>query len=531
MTKRIFSSLVAASLLVSTLPALASASAATPDAAAPGGAHVIRGSFGSPTGSPRVAAGKILARVDQELGVDASLFRFDEVGHSLAGLHVRGRQYRGKVPVERSSAAVHFVAGEAVQVEAHSVDLEGRPAADPISSDDAVDAVLSALDVDRLLVPSRPERLLVRSAGRLVDVWRVPVLSAAPALNATVDVAVADASILRITDESLYVDGSAKVFNPNPIVALKDSSVRQPGESQGLDTDLDSPELTKARVRLPLKDLDEAELQAGRLSGPWVNVYSEGYNSLDGNFNFTRSDARFEGTMAYAHIDRVQRYFRSLGFKRKKSVNGESQDVIAAPVPGYDNSFYQPGNDVMLLGSGGVDDGEDAEVIIHEYGHAVQDAQVDNWGQTADGGAMGEGFGDFLAGAYYARRASRGFQDACVADWDATSYSNANPPCLRRLDENKHYPEDLSPDREVHDDGEIWSAFLWDLRRSLGKTPTSRSDRSIKLVLTSHEFLTPRAKFGDAVGALRTAAKALGHRRWARKVKRAANKRGLPLRP
>ena len=312
------------------------------------------------------------------------------------------------------------------------------------------------------------------------------------------------------------------------MVTLKDPSLRQPGEEQGADTDLDSPELTKARVTLPLMNLNDEELAAGRLTGPWVNVYSGGNNSVDGNFNYTRSDPRFEAGMAYAHVDKVQRYFRKLGFTKKKSVNAEPQDVIAVPVPGFDNSFYQPGNDVMLLGSGGVDDGEDAEVIIHEYGHAVQDAQVPGWGARPDGGAMGEGFGDFLAGAYYARKISNGFQDTCIAEWDATSYSSDNPPCLRRLDGKKHYPEDLDENREVHADGEIWSAFLWDVRRKLGNNPRTRSDRSVKLVLASHEYLTPRATFRKAVVALRTAAKALGHRSWSKKVKRAAVKRGFP---
>jgi zinc metalloprotease ZmpB len=40
------------------------------------------------------------------------------------------------------------------------------------------------------------------------------------------------------------------------------------------------------------------------------------------------------------------------------------------------------------------------------------------------------------------------------------------PHCLRRVDGNKHYPEDLVG--EVHADGEIWSRALWDIHRALG---------------------------------------------------------------
>lgn len=532
MTKRVLPAVLATALAMSTLisPAISSSASPRAQSASFVGTHVIRGDLGA--GSPSLAAAKrILANFDQDLGVEAFAFRFDEVKHSIAGVHFRGRQYRGGVPVEGTSVAVHFVNGRAKQIEAHGLNLPGQPTSTPITNTQAIAAALSGLGVVEQLVQPHPVRLLARVGNELVDVWRVPILSATPAINATVDVSAASGSIVGTSDKSLYLNGSATVFNPNPVVALQDPTLRQPGEEEGADSDLDSDELTKARVKLPLKDLDEQALASGRLSGPWVNVYSGGNNSTDGVFTYTRSDPRFEAGMAYAHLDAVQRYFRSLGFKGKTGVNAEPQDVIATPVPGYDNSFYQPGNDVMLFGSGGVDDGEDAEVIVHEYGHAVQDAQVPGWGNDPDGGAMGEGFGDFLAGAYYARKISKGFQDACVADWDATSYSSDNPPCLRRLDGDKHYPEDLDPDREVHNDGEIWSAFLWDLRKSLGKNPVTRSDRSIKLVLASHEFLTPNATFGDAVAALRTAAKALHHKKWAKKVNRAANKRGLPLNP
>jgi hypothetical protein len=220
----------------------------------------------------------------------------------------------------------------------------------------------------------------------------------------------------------------------------------------------------------------------------------------------------FEGLMAYAHIDRYQRYLQeTLGFTGSAAINAEPQDTYALPVQGFDNSFYQPGNDLLLFGAGGVDDGEDAEVVLHEYGHAVQDAQVPGWGATAEGGAMGEGFGDFQAGAYYAR-ASGGFQDVCLMDWDSTSYSDADPPCIRRMDSDKVWPKNKTG--EVHDDGEIWETYLWRLRSHLDSTEIERSDNGLKLVLSSHELLGPDATFAKAVAALRTAANGLGHPEW-----------------
>jgi zinc metalloprotease ZmpB len=40
------------------------------------------------------------------------------------------------------------------------------------------------------------------------------------------------------------------------------------------------------------------------------------------------------------------------------------------------------------------------------------------------------------------------------------------PHCLRRVDGNRHYPEDLTG--AVHRDGQIWSRALWDIRNAVG---------------------------------------------------------------
>ena len=62
-------------------------------------------------------------------------------------------------------------------------------------------------------------------------------------------------------------------------------------------------------------------------------------------------------------------------------MNNESQDFITDKFHG-DNSFYIPRQDTISLGSGGVDDAEDAEVTWHEYGHAIQDDQVPRFGTS-----------------------------------------------------------------------------------------------------------------------------------------------------
>jgi hypothetical protein len=71
--------------------------------------------------------------------------------------------------------------------------------------------------------------------------------------------------------------------------------------------------------------------------------------------------------------------------------------------------------------AGGVDDAEDAEVIVHEYGHSVQDRQVTGFGTSLEAGSIGEGFSDYLAVEVTSWRSGAPTKapEACVADWAA----------------------------------------------------------------------------------------------------------------
>lgn len=465
--------------------------------------------------------------------LSAGDFSLEQERTSNVGLHLRGRQTVGGVPVDGSSLAVHLVDGEVVSTSLHRVDLPGRPTAEPISASAAVRAAATALGATDD-AHTATERLLVAIDGRLVDVWRVDALDTAAGVAGQVDVDAATGAVVAVGDDRRFAEGIATVFDPNPIVRAKDSSLRQTGPDLVVDTDLSNEAIDAQMVGLPVRDYDPAAALAGRLTGPWVDVQAAAPLGMT-PFGFRKEDPRFEAVMAYTHIDRFQRYVQDvLGMD---DVNAEAQWVITAPVVGYDNSFYMPALDVLAFGHGGVDDAEDAEVILHEYGHAIHDAQVPGWGATAEGGAMGEGWGDFLAGSYFARTASDGFQDLCIADWDAVSYSTDDPACLRRMDSTKTYPDDLED--QVHADGELWSAFLWRLRDrlvtaeevatlSVEELRILRSDRSLELVLTSHEFLDTQADFAAAIDGLHLAADALGHPEWSALISAAADETGMP---
>ena len=253
--------------------------------------------------------------------------------------------------------------------------------------------------------------------------------------------------------------GTGRVFFPNPVATLQDQTLTD-------QKDADYPELQGAYGVAALTNLDGS----GYLQGDWANVRGEtgmpAYSPTN-TFLYDRSDGRFEQVMAYYWVTKAQEYIQSLGFgSTRRPINKESQDIRLNQY-GVDNSYSWDKHDVLRFGKGGVDDAEDAEVILHEYGHAVMDAQQTpfGYGASTEAGSIGEGFGDYFA-VTVSNVVAPTPDPACVADWDSVSYTTTAPHCLRRVDTNLHYPEDLNG--RVHHDGQIWSRALWEIRRALG---------------------------------------------------------------
>lgn len=257
--------------------------------------------------------------------------------------------------------------------------------------------------------------------------------------------------------------GTAKVFNPNPVVTS--------GNTDLMDRkDADYAALNSERVTVPLVALDGS----GYLRGRWAVVVGETGNAAyetDCTWNYTRNDDRFEQVMAYYWITKSQLYTRGLGFGVTAgwpAINGDRQRVRVNQW-GADNSFATDHpRDEMRFGKGGVDDAEDGEVILHELGHQIHFSQSATFFATVEAGGISEGFGDYWAGTVGEWAAGPTSDPACIADWDAVSYTAGPVHCLRRLDRDLSYPEDLIG--AVHRDGQIWSHALWNLRTAIGAT-------------------------------------------------------------
>jgi zinc metalloprotease ZmpB len=304
--------------------------------------------------------------------------------------------------------------------------------------------------------------------------------------------------------------GVGTVFFPNPVAQLQNQSLTD-------QKDADYAALQPAYRDVTLTDLDGS----GFLVGAWAQVKSETGNpaySATNTFRYHRDDDRFEQVMAYSWITQAQRYIQSLGFGtgRYPAVNKQSQRVRINQL-GADNSFATDHPVPELrFGKGGVDDAEDAEVILHEYGHAIHFSQGFVFA-TEEAGAISEGFGDYWA-ADVTNVVAPTPDPACVADWDSVSYTSTVPHCLRRVDANVHYPESLTG--EVHADGRIWSHALWDIRGALGHVKADT-------VILNGQFSFPGSSMADLATRTVAAAQAIYGTRDAAAVRKAFADRGI----
>lgn len=214
-------------------------------------------------------------------------------------------------------------------------------------------------------------------------------------------------------------NGQGIVFDPDPRTTLMRSDLQDDSPAESFE---------EAYVTRELLGLDVAVNAAGvktyHMSGPWVKVADfelpreAPSTTADGNWNAKRGNNAFNDAMTYFHLDQSQRYMQSLGFKDAKGIQHAPIHVDTNGVNGQDNSHFVPSSNKLAFGHGCVDDNEDADVILHEYGHAIHFSINNEW-RGGDTGAMGEGFGDYWAGSYsITTKNGLDFEKNKVFSWD-----------------------------------------------------------------------------------------------------------------
>jgi len=423
---------------------------------------------------------------------------------SPTGDHFYYQQLYQGLPVWGGRVSVHNVVGsKAAQVindlrklsPASEKSLEKKPDFNDSNRAKAMEVAEKAVNF-KTLAPQEPtaEPGFLEVEGQPVAVWRVRYTTSEPGAVWEVMVHAEDMKPLSARNVAAYQQSpKASVFLDDPIESTGNQKLAPPTTPQ----DPNAPILQGARLPVALSELDGNGQLDGKYATTNLTTAFARAKSASLDFTYNWDDPHFRETMAYYWVTECAHYLASLGY------GNIFTSAIAINVDGTsdDNSWYV--NGALTFGSGGVPDAEDAEVIFHELGHAIQDAQVP--GLLSDGGeevrAISEGFGDYWAASYFASIGPKGVAwDTFFDKWDGITVnpaSGSNPPFLRRLDSNKKYPTDL--DQEVHDDGEIWSACLWKIRNILGK------DLAAKIVLEANFQLAPTTKFPDAANAILSA--------------------------
>ncbi len=464
----------------------------------------LRGRVALPGRSAEEAAQSFLVKYAPILRVAPNLedLRLVAATSDLGGSTVRFAQEYEGVPVFDGALVLGFDPGGAlVHVVSDYVPDLLVPVTPALSADNAL--ALAEASVGEPLPASTSPRLVVVLGDREHDghylVWQVTVALDLPVgswhlffdaqsgeLVRSIDL-VKRAGAACVSCDPTLDPGCGSLFLPNAVDAADDPSLR------------DTSNVDAYQVGCALGNLTSST----RLDGAYANTGLT-TNRIGPPYNQLRSNNQqaVDEVNTYYHANRAKGYLDQLGFP---AVMSYSISINAHDSSVGDNSYYS--GQQLHFGDGGVDDAQDGDVVYHEYGHAIQDNQVPNYGLTDEGGATGEGFGDYWAAAVTDDADTTQLGLGCVAPWDATAYNPYNGTlgtgCLRRVDGTQQYPRDFV--WEVHEDGKMWSAALWRLRNTAG-VGAGVAD---SLVIKAHTFLTASAKFINAADALLSADSAL----------------------
>ncbi len=484
---------------------------------------------------PEAAAREHLRRLGPSYGIESDP---DEliVEHVRGGRfahHVRLRQMLAGVPVYRRDVSVNLdKSGQPTMVVngyvSHLDQVTSFDAVPQISGTQAVRIAqtaglrgLSTSGPELVVYPSKPPRLA----------WTVTAASDDHAVAWEVLVDARTGEIIHMLDVSLHghaveievsaqagrglheasggttpnaVDGTGYVFDPDPLTS---ADVPYGGEYVDGD-DADTPALNDQRFLVTLRGITQGEDGLYRLSGPYVHIQGDAEavpaEPSPNAFTYTRADDRFEAVNVYYHIDKSQRYVQSLGFTESElfPIKNEPVNVDPRAFPRDDSNFDRV--NLIRFGTGGIDDAEDADVVWHEYAHALLNFTRPGLTGHFEGNALHEGWSDYWA-ASYSRYLSEEDPQIPEHNWRRLYTWDGNMPCWpgRTLDHDGRYPDDMSyeaPGCQIIYDyyqwGLLWATTLMDIYPQVGRRVLDR------LNLASHAYLGTSSNFADAAEAL-----------------------------
>lgn len=410
------------------------------------------------------------ALTNSHAGPSGETFRFQ---HTVNG-----------VEVFDSSVAVHVSNKNQVTYHASTFDsaVETISTTPSISEEDALNTAKTALSIEGYISQKEVKLYVYKKLGDSKLVYRVTTMSEFRMGNWETIVDAVTGAVLSTQDIAIYhkrnggddtkhpvapttlATGTAMVFDPDPLTKTGSNY----GGNYSDNGDATNADLDAARTAVTLLDIDFDGTNY-RLRGPYTEIAELGSPSTGlflqttSDFSFTRDQQGFEAANCYHHIDKSFRYINDdLGIPLVSIYNGGVVRYDPHGANGADNSFYSAGS--LQFGEGGIDDGEDMDVVLHELGHGLHDFITN--GNLSQVNGLSEGTGDYWANSY---KRSTGFWDITdpqyfwVFGWDghnpfwggrATNYAAM-------------YPGGLTG--SIHTDGQIWASVLLEIWEIIGR--------------------------------------------------------------
>ncbi len=407
----------------------------------------------------------------KEYGVDAltNTLKTLRVRQTPGGFHIFFQQVINNIPVYDGRMVVTLDAHKAVTFVAshYRPTIRARQLRPQISAERAIQIARDYLNVQgKLLGEQKAELVWFESKDRGTELcWRVQVPTDHPMGDWEVLVNALDGRISNVKDWEMFHEGKGLIFNPDPLTT---AGVDYGGAYKD-NNDADSDALNDQRVEAVLRDISYVN---GKyvLQGPYA-VLSDEENPADNfpeltdssQFRYTRSQQEFEDVNVYFHIDLSTRHLiEDLGYDEPKQ---HEFKVDPHGLNGDDNSHYMSSSNYCAFGEGGVDDGEDADVIWHEHAHSFQTNLTGGMSYSGETMSLQEGSSDYWAASY--SRITNSFHWGYVFNWDGHNEFWAG----RRCDLDWVYPDDYV---SGHDGGQIWSSALMDIWGDLGRYITDR---------------------------------------------------------
>jgi subtilisin-like proprotein convertase family protein len=424
----------------------------------------------------------------------------------LAATTVRFEQRVGGIPVLAPDIAVTIDKSSTVTfvMNGYQPGLSVETTTPQIGSDVARADALQRLGITGALVLD-DTRLRVVPDGKTARLaWQVRIVpTTAPHGDWEVLVDARTGEIFRVVNNALHANGTGFVFDPDP---LGTAHVFY-GAPYNDAADATNASLDAARSSRTLLDITDLGGGTFKLQGPYAEITDfeaplKGlFTQAGSTFNFDRSADAFEAVNTYYHVDHVMRFLNvTLGVPVTPFQYAGGVRFDPHGLSGADNSHYLPGTGQISFGEGGVDDAEDADVVIHELGHGLHDWLTS--GSLSQVNGLSEGVGDYFCQSY---SLSLGQWLSSEAPFHWTfSWDGHNEFWGGRITNyGALYPGGLVG--QIHTDGQIWATSLMRIWNDIGRAKTDAA------VCEGLAMTNSSSNQNDAAQAVLAAAVAMGY--------------------